>query len=418
MSAGYMGGGNLGAAVLTAETLHHVTKHLPSFVQKAFSYVLKLKFGSLTVQLPDGERYRYQAAGAGPDADFIIHNYSFARRLFEAGDIGIADAYIAKEWDTPDLTKFLMLFCVNHEAVQTLLPGRPFVRLYQRFRHWLNRNSKSGSKRNIHAHYDLGNAFYSAWLDKTMTYSSAIYAEGDNDLASAQARKYRSLALLGGFKPGDHILEIGCGWGGFAEFAAKEMGCKVTCLTISKEQLDFAQQRIQNAGLGEQVKIRFQDYRDETGTYDRVASIEMFEAVGEEYWPTFFKQVHDRLRPGGTASIQTITIQERLFENYRREIDFIRHFIFPGGMLPSPERFTASARVLGLTQTADRVFGVDYARTLSEWRDRFLASWPQLTELGFDERFNRMWRYYLSYCEAGFLSGNIDVRQVAFARNS
>lgn len=417
MSAGHMPSQQLSAATITAETLQSVTRHLPSFVQSAFGYVIKLKFGSLTVQLPDGQRFRYQAEGAGPDAEFIIHDYAFARRLFEAGDIGIADAYIAGEWETPDLTAFLMLFCVNYEAVDTLLPGRPFVRLYQRFKHWLNRNSKSGSKRNIHAHYDLGNAFYSQWLDKSMTYSSAIYADGDNDLASAQTRKYRSLATLGGFKAGDHVLEIGCGWGGFAEFAAKEMDCKVTCLTISKEQLVYAQERIQKAGLNEKVEIRFQDYRDETGTYDRVASIEMFEAVGEQYWPTYFKQVHDRLRPGGTASIQTITIQEKMFESYRREIDFIRHYIFPGGMLPSPERFTATAKSIGLAQIGDRVFGPDYARTLAEWRDRFQTAWPKLTTLGFDQRFNRMWRYYLCYCEAGFQSGNIDVRQVAFVRN-
>ncbi len=405
------------AVRVTEETFQQIAADLPLLVRKAFSYALRLEHGSLTARLPDGGAYLFQGRNPGPAGQIVIHDLAFARRLMEGGDIGFAEAYIAGEWDTPDLSAFLYLFCVNHAAVATLLPGRPIVKLFQRFRHWLNRNSKSGSKRNIHAHYDLGNAFYREWLDRTMTYSSAIYAPGDNDLASAQTRKYRMLAESGGFRAGDHILEIGCGWGGFAEYAAKELGCRVTGLTISREQHAFAVERMAKAGLSDQVEIKLQDYRDETGRYDRIASIEMFEAVGEEYWPAYFDQLRDRLRPGGTAALQIITIQERFWKGYRGEIDFIRRYIFPGGMLPTPSRLDALAGERGMRRTSERIFGQDYARTLTDWRATFRNAWPQLTPLGFDERFRRLWEYYFAYCEAGFRSENIDVRQIVYARS-
>jgi cyclopropane-fatty-acyl-phospholipid synthase len=401
---------------VTDETFQQVAAGLPLLVRKAFGYALKLEHGALTVALPGGARYLFEGQNPGPAAEFIIKDLGFAKRLFEGGDIGLAEAYLSGEWDTPDLQAFLYLFCVNHSAVATLLPGRPFMKLFQRFRHWLNRNTKSGSKRNIHAHYDLGNAFYREWLDRTMTYSSALYAPGDNDLASAQTRKYRALAEAGGFKAGDHVLEIGCGWGGFAEFAASEIGCRVTCLTISQEQYNWAVERIAKAGLSDKVTIKLQDYRDEKGVYDRIASIEMFEAVGEQYWPSYFDQLRDRLRPGGTAALQIITIQERFFEGYRKEIDFIRRYIFPGGMLPTPTKLDSLARERGMTRTGERIFGHDYARTLDDWRDTFRVVWPKLVPLGFDERFRRLWEYYFAYCAAGFRSENIDVRQIVYAR--
>ncbi len=403
---------------VTAETLQHIAADLPMLVRKAFGYAMDLKQGELTVQLPNGGRYLFCGPRPGPAAEFIVHDFRFARRLFEGGDIGLAEAYIAGEWDTPDLTAFLYLFCVNHDAVTTLLPGKPIVKLLQRFRHWLNRNSRTGSKRNIHAHYDIGNAFYSQWLDRTMTYSSAIYAPGDNDLASAQMRKYRSLAKAGGFQSGDHVLEIGCGWGGFAEYAAKDIGCKVTGLTISQEQFDYAQKRIFEAGLNERVQIKLQDYRDEKGLYDRIASIEMFEAVGEEYWPAYFRQLRDRLKTGGTAALQIITIHEKFWEGYRTEMDFIRRYIFPGGMLPTPGRLDDLGRDHGLTHVSHHIFGQDYARTLADWRVRFREVWPNLVPLGFDERFRRLWEYYYAYCEAGFKSENIDVRQIVYAKTA
>jgi cyclopropane-fatty-acyl-phospholipid synthase len=406
------------AVRVTAETIQHIAADLPMLVRKAFGYAMDLKQGELTVQLPNGRRYLFCGPRPGPAAEFVVHDFSFAKRLFEGGDIGLAEAYIAGEWDTPDLTAFLYLFCVNHEAVTTLLPGRPFVKLLQRFQHWLNRNSRTGSKRNIHAHYDIGNAFYSQWLDRTMTYSSAVYAPGDNDLASAQMRKYRVLAEAGGFRQGDHVLEIGCGWGGFAEYAAKEIGCKVTGLTISQQQFDYAQKRIFEAGLNEKVQLKLQDYRDEKGVYDRIASIEMFEAVGEEYWPAYFRQLRDRLKPGGTAALQIITIQEKFWAGYRTEMDFIRRYIFPGGMLPTPTRLNELGQEHGLAHVSHRIFGQDYARTLADWRVRFREVWPNLMPLGFDERFRRLWEYYYAYCEAGFKSENIDVRQIVYAKTA
>jgi len=320
------------------------------------------------------------------------------------------------EWETPDLTQFLYLFCVNHEIIQSLLPGRSLVRMIQRLHHWFNRNTKRQAKRNIHAHYDLGNRFYATWLDESMTYSSALFEPGAGDLASAQQRKYRSLADRLALQPGQTLLEIGCGWGGFAEFAAKSFGVNVVGLTISREQFDYAKQRIFTAGLNDKVDIKLQDYRDERGSYDRIASIEMIEAVGEQYWSAYFRQLRDRLQPQGIAGIQAITIQDRFFQAYRREVDFIRRYVFPGGMLPSPAILKTLGDRFGLPLIAEKVFPDDYARTLAVWRDRFRSAWPALTPLGFDERFRRLWEYYLAYCEAGFLSHNIDVRQMIFAK--
>jgi cyclopropane-fatty-acyl-phospholipid synthase len=299
-----------------------------------------------------------------------------------------------------------------------VLGGNAFVRWLQVLRHWLNRNTRRQARKNIHAHYDLGNDFYSAWLDPSMTYSSALFDSGSNDLTSAQVRKYQSLAQEIELKSGEHVLEIGCGWGGFAEYAAKNYDARVVGLTISREQHDYAKRRIFDAGLADKVDIRMQDYRDERGQYDRIASIEMLEAVGERYWPAYFAQLRDRLRPGGAAGIQTITIQERFFDNYKREIDFIRRYVFPGGMLPTPETLKSLGEKFGVPLRAEKIFGEDYARTLSEWRGRFRTAWPQITTLGFDERFRRLWEYYLAYCEAGFRSRNIDVRQMVFTRGA
>jgi cyclopropane-fatty-acyl-phospholipid synthase len=283
-------------------------------------------------------------------------------------------------------------------------------------RHWFNRNTRRQARKNIYAHYDIGNAFYSAWLDPSMTYSSAIFEDGTQDLTAAQNNKYRRLAEAIDLQPGQKVLEIGCGWGGFAEYAAKHYGAHVTGLTISTEQRDFARKRIQDAGLDDKVEIKFQDYRDERGQYDRIVSIEMIEAVGEQFWPQYFSQLRDRLLPGGLVGIQAITIQDKFFQSYRREVDFIQRYVFPGGMLPSPAILKSFGDKFGVPVIKERIFGLDYAKTLATWRDNFRAAWPNLTPLGFDDRFRRLWEYYLAYCEAGFLSGNIDVRQVVFAK--
>jgi cyclopropane-fatty-acyl-phospholipid synthase len=389
---------------------------LPASVRLAFSLAARLRRGTLEAVLPGGRRLRFGGAEPGPAAVMIVKDFGFGRRFIGGGDIGIAEAYLRGEWETPDLTQFLYLFCVNHDLIQSMLDHRPLMRLLQRLRHFMNRNTRWRAKRNIHAHYDIGNRFYESWLDETMTYSSALFARDADDLATAQRRKYESLAEQIGLAPGQSILEIGCGWGGFAEFAARTYGARVVGLTISREQFDYARRRIFAAGLTDRVEIKLQDYRDEFGTYDRIASIEMIEAVGEEFWQTYFSQLRGRLLPGGVAGIQTITIQDRFFETYRREIDFIRRYVFPGGMLPSPGILKQLGEHFGLALVAEKVFGDDYPRTLAVWRSRFRSAWPSLVTLGFDERFRRLWEYYLAYCEAGFLSRNIDVRQMIFAK--
>jgi cyclopropane-fatty-acyl-phospholipid synthase len=391
---------------------------LPRLTRLAFSYATRIKRGTLNVTLPGGRQLRFDGTEPGPVAEMVVRDYAFARRLVSGGDIGVAESYLRGEWDTPDLTQFLYLFCVNHDAIQSMLDHRPLVRLAQRFRHWLNRNTPTQARHNIHAHYDIGNNFYSAWLDSSMTYSSALFEEGANDLSAAQINKYRRLAEAIQMQPDQSVLEIGCGWGGFAEFAAKNFGARMVCLTISEEQRNFAQKRIFDAGLADRIEIRLMDYRDERGQYDRIASIEMIEAVGEQFWPKYFSQLRDRLNPGGFAGIQAITIQDKFFATYRREVDFIQRYIFPGGMLPSPEILKNLGARFGIPVIRERIFGQDYATTLAVWRDNFRAAWPTLTQMGFDERFRRLWEYYLSYCEAGFRSGNIDVRHVVFARQS
>jgi cyclopropane-fatty-acyl-phospholipid synthase len=401
---------------VTPENARTALAELPRMVQLALGFASKLRRGTLDVTLLDGRVMRFGGAEPGPAAQMTLHSYGFASKLINNGDIGIAEAYLRGEWDTPDLTQFLYLFCVNHELIQSMLADKPLVRFVQTVRHWFNRNTKRQARRNIYAHYDIGNAFYSAWLDPSMTYSSALYEDDTPDLTAAQNNKYRRLAEAIDLRPGQKVLEIGCGWGGFAEFAAKTFNAKVVGLTISKEQRDFAQKRIQAAGLNDKVEIKLQDYRDERDRYDRIASIEMIEAVGEEFWPKYFSQVRDRLLPGGLAGIQAITIQDSMFQSYRREVDFIQRYVFPGGMLPSPQVLKAFGERFGVPVIRERIFGQDYAKTLATWRNNFRTAWPNLTPLGFDERFRRLWEYYLAYCEAGFLSGNIDVRQVVFAK--
>jgi cyclopropane-fatty-acyl-phospholipid synthase len=404
--------------LVTPDTRKAALAGLPGAARLAFALAENIRCGSLEVALPGGRRLLFRGPQAGPAASMTVKDYRFAWRTLRSGDIGVAESYLRGEWETPDLTGFLYLFCINREMMERVVAGSAIARWLQGLRHWLNRNTRRQARRNIHAHYDLGNAFYSAWLDPTMTYSSALFDAGSNDLTAAQLRKYQSLAQSIDLKREQTVLEIGCGWGGFAEFAARTYDARVVGLTISREQHDFARRRVFEAGLADRVEIRLQDYRDERGRYDRIASIEMLEAVGEQFWPAYFAQLRDRLKPGGAAGIQTITIQERFFDNYKREIDFIRRYVFPGGMLPTPSTLKSLGDRFGVPFRTERIFGEDYARTLAEWRERFRAAWPQITPLGFDERFRRLWEYYLAYCEAGFLSRNIDVRQMVFARGA
>lgn len=385
-------------------------RDVPLSLRRVFRGLLGMEVGSLDVTLPDGRSVRFAGTKPGPHAQLAMRSYGFVRRL-AAGDVGFADGYIAREWETDDLPALLGLLAANQSLIDRFA-ANPVLRLVQMARHALNRNSRAGSRRNIHAHYDLGNAFYRAWLDPGMTYSSGLDVE--DDLASAQDRKYAAIIAAADIRRQHHILEIGCGWGGFAEYAARFIGCKVTALTISEAQYDYARRRIAEAGLEDRVTVKRCDYRDEAGAYDRIVSIEMFEAVGEAYWQTYFETLQARLTPGGRAALQVITVREDVFPRYRREMDFIRHYIFPGGMLPTQTHLQDLIARHGFVQAGLRAFGPDYAATCRLWRERFEAAWPDMEPLGFDARFRRLWRYYLAYCEAGFMAGTISVLHVAF----
>jgi cyclopropane-fatty-acyl-phospholipid synthase len=372
--------------------------------------------GSITFVMPSGRELHIAGSEPGPEVRLIIHDFRFIRRALAAGDIGFAEAYMADEWDTPNLADLLWVLAANWNRLHAVTMGNPLAWTLNRIRHAFRFNSRQGARKNIHAHYDLGNAFYAQWLDPTMTYSSARYARPGQDLSEAQTAKYRALTDSMGLQPGQSVLEIGCGWGGFAEYAAREVGAKVTAITISEEQYAFAKQRIFEAGLNERAEIKLVDYRDVEGRFDRVASIEMFEAVGERYWPSYFGKISEALAPGGRAGLQIITIRDEYFEEYRSRADFIQKYIFPGGMLPSEERLRKVTDKAGFIWTAIDRFGQDYADTLAEWQKSFDESWPEIRPLGFDERFRKLWKFYLSYCEAGFRTERTSVVQLTLAK--
>ena len=376
----------------------------------------QVRGGVVRVAYPDGGEHSY-GDGAGVVIALRVKDWRFARRVVTNGDIGLAEGFMAGEWETDDLPALLTLLADNIERFQRLLEGSALGKAANWLRHIMRPNTRSGSRKNILEHYDLGNRFYEAWLDRTMTYSSARFDDSlVKDLESGQIAKYRALAEQLELKPDEHVLEIGCGWGGFAEFAAREYGVRVTGITISDEQLDYARDRIERAGLADRVEIRRQDYRDVEGQFDKVVSIEMFEAVGEKYWPAYFGKINDVLKPGGRASLQIITIDNRLFDKYRRRADFIQRYVFPGGMLVSMDRLKQETANAGLAWRRVEAFGQSYADTLSEWARRFTAKWQDIRAMGFDERFKQFWLFYLGYCEAGFRTGRTDVVQVALAK--
>jgi cyclopropane-fatty-acyl-phospholipid synthase len=367
--------------------------------------------GSIEIVWPDGRVERFEGPDEGPHARMEVASGQAIRRLMTSGTIGFAEGYMRQEWDTPDLRALLDWGMANVKR-NGAASVSPLFKPAQRAWHALNDNTHSGSKRNIEHHYDLGNDFYELWLDESMTYSCALFDRPEGDLCDAQQRKWDRMLELLQPSSADRILEIGCGWGGFAIHAAREAGCKVTGITLSDEQFAHAVSAVEQAGLEGMVDIRMQDYRDVPETYSAIASIEMFEAVGEKWWPAFFTNVRDRLDDAGRAAIQTITICEESFEAFRKRVDFTQRYIFPGGMLPSPARFAEVAHEAGLDVGEPHFMGAHYAHTLDTWLDRFDEVWPQIESLGFDERFRRMWRYYLAYCRTGFLSKNIDVMQV------
>ena len=396
---------------ITTSTATSHTK-LPAAAQRVLAMLARLQHGTLTLYAPDGAEHRFGNQQA-PHAIVTLRDWSVCAEVLKSGDIGFAEAYMRGDWTSPSLTDLLRLMIRNRRAMDDMIFGHWAGRLFYRIKHLLNRNHRSNSRKNIHAHYDLGNAFYELWLDGSMNYSSAWF-EGDLDrpLKDAQWAKVRRALRMAGVQPGDRVLEIGCGWGALAEAATMEFGAHLTGVTLSTEQLAFAQKRLQGLQRAEQSDLRLQDYRDiDDGPYDAICSIEMIEAVGQAYWPAYFQNMARLLKPGGRACIQSIVIDDSLFERYVKSTDFIQQYIFPGGCLPCPSEFRKQAQLAGLQVVDELPFGQDYAETLRRWREAFMAQLSAVGQLGFDATFVRLWEFYLAYCEAAFDEQNIDVVQ-------
>ena len=389
---------------------------MPAAARRVVNLLQRLQHGTLHVQWPDGRVEQFgtaPASGHGLNATLHLHNWTPLTQALKSGDIGFAESYIAGDWTTNNLAELLQLLVANRRDMEEVIYGHWLGRLFYRVRHLLHRNTRTNSKKNIHAHYDLGNAFYELWLDPTMNYSSAWFGNDRNQpMADAQTAKVRRALRMVDAKAGDRILEIGCGWGALAELGGLEFGAHMHGVTLSHEQLSYANQRMQKLGLASTSNLRLQDYRDiDDGPYDAICSIEMMEAVGQEYWPTYFETMARLLKSGGKACIQSIVIDDALFERYVKSTDFIQQYIFPGGCLPCPREFRAHAERAGLLVVDELAFGLDYAETLRRWRHQFMADKAQVLQLGFDERFVRIWEFYLAYCEAAFEQHNIDVVQ-------
>lgn len=392
------------------------TDGLPSQVKFIIQLLHKLEYGALRMEFPNGQSMHF--GDHTHPVTITLKNLDIFNAALKSGDIGFAETFIDGNWTTDNLPGLIELFVRNREAVESVIYGTWLGNLFYRIKHVFNRNSRNGSRKNIHAHYDIGNDFYKLWLDPSMTYSSALFADKENDnLQDAQTAKYRRILDELALAPQARVLEIGCGWGGFAELAASEKSAHVTGLTLSTEQLAFAKQRLAAAGLQDKADLRLQDYRDAHGQFDAIASIEMFEAVGEAYWPSYFECIARNLKAKGRACIQTIVIDDALFARYRKGTDFIQQYIFPGGMLPSPEVFRQQAEKYGLRVVNEFKFGLDYARTLQAWRHAFKEQNQQVHAQGFDDHFMRTWEFYLAYCEAGFRAKSIDVAQFTLEKS-
>ncbi len=400
-----------------SEPVKKSVRHLLGFRKTPLLLKLlsKLAVGELQLTLPDGQKQRYVGQQAGVCADLTLHDWRACDAIIKSADIGFAESYRDGWLDSNDLLALLRLALANEAALSAAFDGKWYGKLFYLFKHWRNRNTKTNSQKNIHAHYDLGNNFYQLWLDPSMTYSSALFSEKNQSLESAQNAKYARLFEQLAVREGDHVLEIGCGWGGFAEYAALR-GVRVTGVSLSREQLTYANQRLSKLGLSHLVDLRYQDYRDiqvaQGQAFDAIVSIEMIEAVGEAYWPSYFKQLHDLVKPNGQIALQAITIDESRFESYRSSTDFIQQYIFPGGMLASPTRLRQEVEQVGLHWNDALAFGQDYAETLLRWRQVFEQNLDQIRAQGFDEDFIRIWRFYYVYCEAGFLSNRTSVYQL------
>ena len=395
-----------------AETQSSEVSAGTSWQERLLTGILKnIEFGSIKITTPRNKILEFTGSKEGPNADIQLKSWRVLIRTIWGGHTYFFESFRRGEWETSDLYALLLFGELNETSVDKVMKSTIWRRLIEQVLHKLNQNSRKGSKRNIAAHYDLGNSFYQLWLDKSMTYSSALFEGQTTCLSEAQRQKYLRIANNIELKDGDKLLEIGCGWGGFAEIAAKEYGCQVTGLTLSKEQASSCKKRLKDSGIERKVDIRLEDYRDVKGLYDKIVSIEMLEAVGEKFWRRYFESIRDRLAPGGKAAIQTITIKDDCFESYKKNPDFIQQFIFPGGMLPTPSAIKHNVEAVGLQLTDTFYFGKSYIKTLHLWDQEFKKQWSRIEELGFDTDFKNTWTYYLNYCAAGFQSGRINVGQ-------
>jgi cyclopropane-fatty-acyl-phospholipid synthase len=414
----------LNTAAPTAQGMNF-PRNAPAAARSALRLLQKLRHGALTLHLPDGSQRRFGEhpqqtelhTPKHPGASITLHNWNVFGAALKSGDIGFAECYIAGDWSTPNLPELLKVFSVNRHEIDAMIFGTWFGRLLYRVKHLLHHNSRANSRKNIHAHYDLGNAFYGLWLDQTMNYSGAWF-EGDlsRPLPEAQDAKVRRALAMADVKRGDRVLEIGCGWGALVEQATVERGATVVGVTLSVEQLNYANARMQrlgvNTGTNGRADLRLQDYRNiPDAPFDAICSIEMVEAVGQAYWPEYFATLSRLLKPGGRACVQSIVIDDALFDRYAASTDFIQQYIFPGGCLPCPRELRRHAHAAGLEVVDEFAFGADYAETLRRWRVEFLARKAEVATLGFDERFMRIWEFYLAYCEAAFDTGDINLVQ-------
>ncbi len=375
----------------------------------------RVRRGSLAVELPDGRRRLYDGRDDGPIAEVKVHDTRLLRRLMTVGAIGLADGYIEGEFDSPELASLIELGALHLEG-EDRMPGQIERAGKAIWRRIGNAAALRGPLSRIVEHYDLGNDFFALWLDPTMTYSSAIFARDGMTLEEAQLEKYRRLADSAGLDEGDRVLDIGCGWGGFAVYAAERAGCRVTAITVSEQQRDHVAKLVADRGLADRVEVRLEDFRQTEGMFDRVVSIEMVESIPRSRWAEYFRRLHDLTRPGGTIALQAIVVRDAHWESSNQNPDFVRRYVFPGGQVPAPMVINDLARTHGLNRLEDRGYGGSYARTLRSWLENFDARAEDVVALGFDERFRRMWRYYLSYCEGGFRAGRTDVRQIILGR--
>ena len=389
-----------------------------SFWDKLFlSGIKKFPYGSIEIEWPNGKIEIISALKDGPKANLKISDNDVVKEIINGGSVKFAELYMNKRLSSANLTTLMHYFALNNDEAEDTFKVSTIKYLYNKFAHFRNKNSKNQAKKNISYHYDLGNKFYSYWLDKSMTYSSAIFSKQNDDLEIAQTNKYKALANLVSVKDGDNLLEIGCGWGGFSEFLAENYECNITAITISKEQYNFAKKRIKKANLEKKVDIQFCDYRNIQGKFDKILSIEMFEAVGKDYWNEFFEKIRSVLNPNGNVGLQLITIDDQIYQVYKNNPDFIQKYIFPGGMLPSFNMLTNVVDRNYFNIDTVNSYSNDYAKTLNIWNTKFNNNWEKIKELGFDEKFKLMWNYYLSYCEGGFLSKNIDLKQIKLNPN-